>query len=321
MSTRLRDLDDDLGAAFRSADRDAPRPEAKAALMAALGVGAATLATASAATATAGGAASGAATTAAAGGSTAAAAKGAGMAAVLKWVVASAVVVSGGAATVHAVSSPDPSRGVPPAYVAPFQNAPTARPTAARNAESAATIAPSEEPPPTTTRAQPPMAPMAPMTPSAEVAEVAENTPLAPAHLASAQAGVTNGGAPAQPASPRLSPDPAVGRGAARADNEGAGRPTVGDEIAHLDRARSLLAQGRGAEALEAINSYRRTFPAGVLAEEAAVLEVESLASAGQHERARSFGARFVTGHPRSPLVPRVVRAIGRGREGQDPAP
>ena len=323
MSNRLRDLDDDLGAAFRSADGDAPRPAAKAALMAALGVGTATLVTA---TTAAGAATSGAATTAAAGGSTMAVAKSAGMAAVVKWVIASAVVVSGAAATVHAVSPPrlEPTQQADhdlkgaTALVAPLQPAPPARPTATA---AAAVAAPEELP------AAPPEIVAIPASRDELPARRGESTPAVPSATGHASAppapapvvemggGETSGPAPlAAPAAPA----PPTAR-TARAADEGAGRPTVGEEIAQLDRARSFLARGRGVEALEAINAYRHAFPAGVLAEEASVLEVESLAIAGQRDRARASGDRFVTSHPRSPLVPRVVRAMGREGQGQAP--
>jgi hypothetical protein len=309
MTTRLRDLDDELGAAFRSADRDAPRPEAKAALMAALGVGAvAAASTASAA------AAAGAATTAAAGGSTAAAAKGVGLAVIAKWVLASAVIVGGTAATVHAVSQPDP-----PAVVA----ASPARPTVAVNGSRGATppqpaLAPGEasprEPAATAAIAAAAVAP----TPTA-----AATAPPAPARVGPAAPGLTGAGvtpapagAPPAAAAPvaaaPVAPAPAAAPPAAVADDPAPRRATVGDEIAALDRARSQLASGNGAGALEALRDYRRSFPAGVLAQEASVLEIESLAAAGQGDRARTLGGRFVAEHPRSPLIPRVQRAMGK---------
>ena len=333
---RLRDLDDDLGAAFRSADRDAPRPHAKAALLAALGVGAATVAAASTATATTAAVSSGAATTAAAGGSTAVA-KSVGMAVVAKWLLASAVIVSGAAATVHVVSAPPdpvPSAGwAPPAPVrtaAARAATPVAQPTGldtpARALDTPAP-APAPAPAPIQGAAAAPADPLAEGVPARsdgreppEPLGVARSgrpvvaAPIATGHAAPPPRSVAaaNGAALAAPAPSPASPPPP------RAE-ESARRATVGDEIAHLDRARALLARGRGAEALEAINAYHRAFPVGILAEEALVLEVESLASAGQRDRARALGDRFVASHPQSPLVPRVVRAIGRGSPGDAP--
>jgi len=289
MSTRLRDLDDDLGAAFRSADRDAPRPEAKAALMAALGVGVVAAASTAAAGAAAG----------AAGGSSAAAAKGVGLAVIAKWFVASAVIVGGTAATVHAVAPADP-----PAVV-----------TAATKATAASTIPPSSVVPPsraTATPNEPAAAPSAADSPpraadspprgaTIRVADAPGATAGAPAGVATAPASAS-GGAEAEAAA--AAPAPVV--------EEAPRRATVGDEIAALDRARSLLAGGNGSGALDALRDYRRAFPAGVLVQEASVLEIESLAAAGQRDRARALGDRFVADHPRSPLAPRVQRAMGK---------
>ena len=316
--TRLRDLDDDLGAAFRSADRDVPRPAAKAALMAALGVGAATLATASTVSATAATAATASGAGAAAGGSTAAVgvAKGAGMAVIAKWLIASAVVVSGAAATVHVVSPSEPVRAVP-------QHASVSAP-------SPTFVAPAQAPGRVGTESlgepaspAPPAPVLATTTTTAEVHAAAPE----PLRAAPEEAPVAHARVPA-PRAPLaiITPPPlaafATVAPAAAEESAPARRSTISvtDEIAHLDRARSLIARGRGAEAVEAIAAYRRAVPAGgVLAEEAAVLEIEALASAGQRERARSLGDRFLANRVNSPLVPRVLRATGRGE--QDPRP
>ena len=282
MSTRLRDLDDDLGAAFRSADRDAPRPEAKAALVAALGVGV----VAAASTATAGAAAAG-----AAGGSSIAAAKGVGLAVLAKWFIASAVIVSGAAATVHAVSAPGP-----------------AVTTAATNTHPATTgtSAPAVNPPLGVSPAHAPSAasPPAELAPLASVALLAPRPPVGPGATEAAL-----GVAARSADSPRA---PAPGVTATGGAEEAPRRATVADEIAALDRVRSLLAGGNGGGALDALREYRRAFAGGVLAQEASVLEIESRAAAGQHDRARALGESFVAEHPRSPLVPRVQRAMGK---------
>ncbi len=285
MNTKLRDLDDELGAAFRSADRDGPRPEAKAALMAALGVG--VVAAASTAAAGGGAAAAGAATTAAAGGSTAAAAKGVGLAVIAKWFIASAVIVGGTAATVHAV--------------APSTNA-----TAPAVTERARPLSP-----PRTTAFTPTEPPTA--QPANELPAEAPLPVITPEALRSVTAAPAPAPAPARVVVVAPSPSAASTTTESGPSAETAPRrATVADEITALDGARSLLARGNGAGALDALRDYHRAFPAGVLAQEASVLEIESLASAGQRDRARTLGDRFVAEHPQSPLVPRVVRAAGK---------
>jgi len=223
---------------------------------------------------------------------------------IAKWFVASAVIVGGTAATVHAVAPADP-----PAVV-----------TAATKATAASTIPPSSVVPPsraTATPNEPAAAPSAADSPpraadspprgaTIRVADAPGATAGAPAGVATAPASASggaeaaSGGAEAAAAAPA----PVV--------EEALRRATVGDEIAALDRARSLLAGGNGSGALDALRDYRRAFPAGVLVQEASVLEIESLAAAGQRDRARALGDRFVADHPRSPLAPRVQRAMGK---------
>ena len=312
MSARLRDLDDDLGAAFRSADRDAPRPGAKAALVAALGVGVvAAASTATAGAAAAGAAGAGAAGAGAAGGSSIAAAKGVGLAVVAKWFIASAVIVGGAAATVHAVSAPGPA-----VTTAATNTHPATTGTSAPAVNPALGVSPAHAP----SAASPPPAELAPL---ASVALVAPRPPVGPvateAALGVAARSADSPRAPAPGATTHGADAPerggataTGGEAAATVAEEAPRRATVADEIAALDRVRSLLAGGNGGGALDALREYRRAFAGGVLAQEASVLEIESRAAAGQHDRARALGESFVAEHPRSPLVPRVQRAMGK---------
>jgi hypothetical protein len=80
-------------------------------------------------------------------------------------------------------------------------------------------------------------------------------------------------------------------------------------ELAALKRARSALAGGNAAQATLALDQYRTQFPDGVLATEAAALEVETAKSLGEHARAAALARAFLRDHPTSPLSSRV-RAV-----------
>jgi hypothetical protein len=80
-------------------------------------------------------------------------------------------------------------------------------------------------------------------------------------------------------------------------------------ELAALKRARSALAGGNAAQATLALDQYRTEFPNGVLATEAAALEVETAQAAGEHARATALARAFLRDHPTSPLASRV-RAV-----------
>jgi hypothetical protein len=89
---------------------------------------------------------------------------------------------------------------------------------------------------------------------------------------------------------------------AAKSDSERA----LADEIARLDRARSLLAGNRAKPALAALSDYDRAHPRGALRQEAAVLRIDALRRAGDRTRARELAQRFLADNPDSPHAPRV---------------
>jgi len=86
-------------------------------------------------------------------------------------------------------------------------------------------------------------------------------------------------------------------------------------EVAALDRARGALASGDAPRALLALDDYKRSFPHGVLGQEAAVVRIEALVRSGNPSAARALADRFLAANPSSPHAPRVRHLVGE----QDP--
>ena len=151
-------------------------------------------------------------------------------------------------------------------------------------------------------------APEAPPSPSAFV-DVGSRSPAPPRQRANRPIPAP---APASVAAPALTlttpgPFPSATRPVPR-------EPTLSEELAALDRARSALASSRPTEALSLLEDHDARFPRGALAAETTVLRVEALLGAGDAASARSLADRFVATNPESPYVPRL-RSLSR-REG-----
>lgn len=90
--------------------------------------------------------------------------------------------------------------------------------------------------------------------------------------------------------------------------------PTLAEEVALLEEARSALERGFASEALTLLNRYEARAGAGRLATEAAVLRIEALALSGRDDEVRRLADLFLRDHPNSPLADRVRRlATGEG--------
>lgn len=90
--------------------------------------------------------------------------------------------------------------------------------------------------------------------------------------------------------------------------------PTLALEIARIDAIRQLLAAERAQPALAALRDYQRDFPAGLLQQEAEVLQIEAQRLAGERRTARVLAATFLSNHPDSPHsahVRELLRALG----------
>jgi outer membrane protein assembly factor BamD (BamD/ComL family) len=87
---------------------------------------------------------------------------------------------------------------------------------------------------------------------------------------------------------------------------ESAPGSTLAAEIEALDAARSALAAGRSAEALELTDAHRRRFPSGQLASDVEALAIDALARAGRSSEATARAARFLSRCPQSPHAARI---------------
>lgn len=82
-------------------------------------------------------------------------------------------------------------------------------------------------------------------------------------------------------------------------------------ELQQLDKARALVASGRGAAALAVLDGYARAAPRGALRLEAEALRIDALAQSGRRAEARARAAAFVSKYPSSVLAARVRRLAG----------
>jgi hypothetical protein len=87
--------------------------------------------------------------------------------------------------------------------------------------------------------------------------------------------------------------------------------PGIQDQIALIDRARGAVAAHQPAAAMAALDEYQRRFPAGVLAQEATLLRIETLAARGDKADAARLGRQFLERYPRSAMAARVKALTG----------
>lgn len=80
----------------------------------------------------------------------------------------------------------------------------------------------------------------------------------------------------------------------------------LAEEVQRMQAIRSQLRAGHADEAMRLIAEYRKDFPAGALADEAAVLQVESLIKLGHNAEATLLARSFLAERPRSPYSARV---------------
>lgn len=81
-------------------------------------------------------------------------------------------------------------------------------------------------------------------------------------------------------------------------------------ERAVLDRARSALAAGEAARALEQAKRHAREFPNGILSEEREAITVNVLVRLGRYDQANQHAASFRVRYPRSLLMHSVEAAM-----------
>jgi hypothetical protein len=97
--------------------------------------------------------------------------------------------------------------------------------------------------------------------------------------------------------------------------------PTLASELALLDTARRALRRGDPAAALALLDRHAREFASAQLADEAAVIRVEALASQGNRAGAHAAARRFLEAHPGSPHADRIESAAGIDARGEGAIP
>ena len=110
------------------------------------------------------------------------------------------------------------------------------------------------------------------------------------------------------PASTSPKPVAAPARATAPARHRAPAAVDLRGEIALIDAARSAIRGGAPDRALSLLDNYRRSYPGGGFAPEAAVLRIEALDAAGRPDEARRLARAFLAKHPDSPLSDRVAR-------------
>lgn len=78
------------------------------------------------------------------------------------------------------------------------------------------------------------------------------------------------------------------------------------EEVAAVQKARTLLAQGSASQALGVLAELDKTIPRGSLGQERAILTIEALAASGQKGKAAQLAKAFLTANPSSPYAERV---------------
>jgi len=85
---------------------------------------------------------------------------------------------------------------------------------------------------------------------------------------------------------------------------------TSAAELAVLDRARAVLADGEPARALSILDTYRARFPRGIMTPEASILRIEALVKAGDRPAAKRLADAFLQADPASPYSSRIASLL-----------
>jgi predicted negative regulator of RcsB-dependent stress response len=89
-------------------------------------------------------------------------------------------------------------------------------------------------------------------------------------------------------------------------------KPSLDEEIAHLDSARVALKSGNASGALAALDVHSRRFRGGAMAPEAEVMRMEALAAAGNKRAAVARARNFLRNDAKSPHAARVRALLQR---------
>jgi len=87
---------------------------------------------------------------------------------------------------------------------------------------------------------------------------------------------------------------------------------TLDAEVAALDAVRAAISAAAFHRALRLIEQYRQDFPAGELARDADVFEIETLTAQGDRAEATRQADRFLARYPNDPHLARLRGLVGR---------
>ncbi len=87
---------------------------------------------------------------------------------------------------------------------------------------------------------------------------------------------------------------------------------TLAQEIAGIDRARSLLAAGRYSATSAALDDYERRFPKHHFTPEVLYLRMEAALGAGRAQEARRLAQRLLAGYPSNPQSEKAKVLLGQ---------
>lgn len=178
-------------------------------------------------------------------------------------------------------------------------------------------------------RTAPPGSDPTPTTPAADAPEPAAHGALpAPEAHGAPPARAANTDAPAPPRQPAhaadrdtATPEPprethTSPRETPRTPPREDARPSLGEQLAQIKRARAALRAGDHARALRLLDAYRAQPGGAELAAEASLLRIETLAASGQRDAAARAARKFASDYPNSPLIDRALgyAAGGAGR-------
>lgn len=138
---------------------------------------------------------------------------------------------------------------------------------------------------------------------------VLDATPVADLPSASPEGAPAATPSSARPAAAPRASTPAPARSDETTKDRGLSR-----ERTLVDQARTAITRGAHADALAALESHAREFPAGRLTEEREALMVVTLANLGRKAEARALARRFRERHPEGLFMPVVEQAVSADR-------
>lgn len=99
----------------------------------------------------------------------------------------------------------------------------------------------------------------------------------------------------------------------------GPSAPTIGDELASLDRAKAELESGDPTEARRLLSAHARAFPEGKLGQEAEVLAIRTALARGDRARTAELARAFLARHAQSPHARHVRSLLTRATQAPRP--